>query len=336
MKKLTTVTALALCVALALTSCGNGGGNDGQDAVVTLTAGNALSMESPSSIALSFLSERAYELSGGTLIIEYFIASQLGNPVEMLEATSLGMQDIVHSGGTWISNYIPERHVCSMFFLFDSDEHFLNFLRSDYNAEIEERFRQEKGIIMIGRYAMAAPRSMVTTVPVHSLEDLDGLLFRSPDIRAYFESISALGLHPVQLAIAEVYLGLMQGIVDGACTMLDSIYAMNFFEAAPYVLITDHVHDNYAFKMNEASFNRLSQRQQDALLQATHEASMLYNEIQAENRYEFIRRMEERGATIIRPDTSAMREATIARMWELEAEGMWPEGMIEAILEMRP
>ena len=333
MKKLIFLVALILCAAVLMTACG-----PGEDGVVTLSAGNNRSAEDPSSLALFLLAERAYELSDGTLNIEVFIASQTGSAITQLEALSLGSQAIYHGGGTWISNYVPDRAVASLFFLFDNEEHFLRYLRHpDLGAYADERFREELGIIMLGhgRYSMAAPRSMVANVPIHSLSDFEGLRFRTPDIRAFFESFDALGVSPVQLALGEVYLGLLQGTVDGTCAPFDGLYTMNFFEAAPYVLITDHAFDNYPFMINENIFNSLSDSHREALLQATYEATLFFNAKNIEMRYIYMERMVERGATIIHIDREEFAAATQARMRELEAEGLWRQGLIEEILALR-
>lgn len=112
-KKLCVLMGLAL--ALSVTACGGNSSSTetteksaetttaaaSDDKAVTLKVGGIQTTEDPSTQALYMLAEKAGELSGGSLTVEVYPASQLGNATAQIEAVSMGSQDMFVDAGWW-------------------------------------------------------------------------------------------------------------------------------------------------------------------------------------------------------------------------------------------
>jgi len=334
MKKFKVMMAVAMSLAVLLAACGGGGGS-AEETPVTLSVGNIQSMDDVATSALHRMSELAYEKSGGTITIEVYPASQLGSAISQIEAVSLGSQDMFQGSGTWLGTYVDDRNAAGMFFVFDDLDHFRSYVESDLMADVEEQFRQLLGVTTIANNWLIAPRSMASTVPVHTVDDLAGLRFRIPDIRAYLDSVNALGAVPVQIAFGETYLAMIQGVVEITEAPFDNLYTMNFYEAGQNIIMTEHIYDNYVVIINENTFNNLSANQQQALIAAAVEAGVFFNTELAEMVGVFRESMIAGGANFIYVDKSSFAAAVEVKMRELEAEGAWREGLFDEIRALR-
>lgn len=339
MKKILALLS-AFSMALVLSACGGGGGGaggagTGADTPVTLSLGTILSAEDLTTVALEHMAEIAYERSGGSLTIEVFPASQLGNATVQMEAVSLGSQDMFHGSGTWVATYVPDRGAAGMFFVFEDSDHFRAYVQSDLMADVEEQFREIMDIRIISNNWEIAPRSMASTVPIHSIDDIQGLTFRVPDIRAYLDSVNAIGAVPVQIAFGEVYLAMIQGVIQVTEAPFDNLYTMSFYEVGPYIIRTEHIYDNYVVMINERTFNNLSENQQQILTEAANEAGVFFNTELAGMIDTYIELMIQGGATFIEPDATGFTQAVGTAIRELEAAGEWREGLYDEIQALR-
>ena len=345
-KKLCVLMGLAL--ALSVTACGGNSSSTetteksaetttaaaSDDKAVTLKVGGIQTTEDPSTQALYMLAEKAGELSGGSLTVEVYPASQLGNATAQIEAVSMGSQDMFVDAG-WMGTFLKDKSIDSMWFTFDGAEHYAAYINSDLNKKMEDEFCDLKGVKIIASNWYRAPRSFVTKTQVTTADDFIGMKIRVPDLPGYLESVDALGGKATQVAWSETYLALQQGVVDAAEGPLDNLYSMNFYEAAPYITITEHNRDSMQVMINNKIYEGLSENQQNALTQAALEAGDWYTEQISQACDDALAAMEEKGATITTlPDDQVyvMREKIQARTAELDAAGTyWSTGMYEQI-----
>lgn len=305
-----------------------------EDKAVTLKVGGIQTTEDPSTKALYQMAERANELSGGSLTLEVYPASQLGSATNEIEAVSMGSQDMFVDAG-WMGTFLKDKAIDGMWFTFVDGAHYDAYINSDLNQEMEEEFCTLKGVRILASNWYRAPRSFVTKTEIASAEDFAGMKIRVPDLPGSLESVDALEGKATQVAWSETYLALQQGVVDAAEGPLDNLYSMNFYEAAPYVTITEHNRDSMQVMINDRIFEGLSENQQNALVQAAKEAGDWYSEQIEATCQEAVDAMKENGATITElseEQVAAMREKIQARTRELDAAGTyWKTGLYEQI-----
>lgn len=335
------VLVLFLSLVLLAVGCGgkenntsSGGVND--EKKITLTYGGIQSTEDNATKAMYKMAEIAKERSGGSIEIQVYPASQLGDAISQIEGVMMGSQDMFIDAASFIAQFVPDKQVGSLFFAFSSEEHFRKYLDSGLMSRIEQTFLEERNVRVLDQGYLRAPRVMVSNKPINSIEDMRGLKMRVPEIRTYLESVRALGASPTQIAWGEVYLALTQGVVDAAEGPLDAVYSMKFYEGAPYVIMTNHIRDNLAVLINESKFKSLSDNQKQILTEAAVEAGQWYTEQVRSNLDKVVENLKNEGAIIIE-DIDV--EPFVALMFDaadrLEQEGVWTKGLFKQIQELQ-
>jgi len=304
------------------------------DQTFDITAGGIQSSDDLVTLAMQEMADIVSEKSDGTINITVSPASQLGDATSQMEAVSLGTQEIFVDAGSWLSTFVDDALVTSMFFLFEDADHYKAFLESTICADMEQQLIEQEGIRIIANNWLRAPRSIVSAVEINAADDLEGLKMRVPDIKSYMESATALGLGTAQVAWGETYLALQQGVVDACEAPLDSIYTMKFYETTNRVTLTEHIRDNAAVYMNDDLYNQMSDAQKQVLSEAAKEAGEWYTTEIDVISHEYKEIMESEGTVFAVPSDAAiadMTEVVAERAKELEREGLWKEGLFEGI-----
>lgn len=331
MKKVYRILALTLAFVLILsmsllTGCSK------SDENFKLVLGGIQSAEDTATKAMEKMAELVSEKTGGTVTIEVYPASQLGDATTQIEAVGMGSQDMFVDAGGFQSTFVPNKNAESMFFVFRDEDHYRAFLESDLNMGMQDEFLSATGARIIANNWVRVPRCLATKVVVSSLDDFKGLQIRAPDIKAYLDSISALGASPVQIAWGETYLALKQGVVAASEGPIDQLYTMNFYEATMNVVMTNHLRDDLVVTINDVQFNKMSDSQQQALIEAANEAGDWYSKTCKEAADENMQLMKDKGCEFHEIDIAPLQEVILAKANQLEADGQWRAGLIADIM----
>jgi tripartite ATP-independent transporter DctP family solute receptor len=329
-----------LCVSLffiliaAGTAFSGGQGASGSKKLV-LRLGGIQPAEDISSRGMERFAKNVAEKSDGTIEIQVYPASQLGNATAQMEAVGMGSQDMFIDASGFVGTFLKDRQIDAMFFIFRDAAHYKAFMDSDLNKALEEDFRKQTGIRILSNNWYRAPRSFVTKNPV-TAQSFEGLKVRVPDIKGYLESIAAIGARPTQIAWGETYLALQQGVVDAAEGPADSLYSMKFYEAAKNIIVTNHIRDCLELMINDKTWGRLSPEQQKIIVDAANEAGGWYTSqvnTTVESSFKAIR---EGGGIITEIDVGPLREKVSKRIEAIEAEGsIWRRGLYRDIQNLR-
>ena len=335
---------LAAVMACGLAGCGieatPAGANPAQEAEETdfstwdfsgdkeyiISAGGIQAAEDNVSVAMQKMADLAYEYSDGTIRITVSPAGQLGDATSEMEAVSLGTQEIFVDASSWLSTFVSDALVTSMFFLYRGEDHFREFLKSDIEADFEQKLADQEGIRVLANNWVRTARSLVCKNEIVTMDDLKGMKMRVPDIKTYLESASALGMSSAQVAWGETYLAVQQGVVDACESPLDSIYTMKFYETTKHVEMTEHVRDRVMVYMNQDLLNSMSLGQRAALIRAAEEAGDWYSEAVKEDAEGFVEQMKAEGTVFDDPSDeliSDMMAACAEKAAQLEEDGLW-------------
>lgn len=335
--KLILTVGLLFVLAVAITACGQKDDKKQQgqqEQKVVLKFGGIQSAEDAASQAMEMMAKSVKEKTNGTLEIQSFPASQLGNATSQVEAVSLGSQDMFVDASSWVGQFVPDKQVEALFFTFRDEDHFRKYLASDINRQMEEQFRQKKGIRIVSNNWLRLPRVIASKKPVKSMEDLQGVKMRVPDIKGYLESVSAMGAKPTQVAWGEVYLALTQGVVDACEGPQDSMYTMKFYEPTKKITNTYHIRDNLVVMINDKKFDSLSPKQKEALTAAAKETGDWYAKTVKERLKDFDEKMKAAGTEFYEADVSPMRAKMAEAAARLEKSGAWRQGLYQDIQKL--
>jgi TRAP-type C4-dicarboxylate transport system substrate-binding protein len=176
-------------------------------------------------------------------------------------------------------------------------------------------------------------RNMFFTQPAESIEDIQGRQFRVQPSDILTDSFGAVGLNPTVVSYEELYNALQQGVVDGAENESVYIVSQNFYEAAPYGLLTQHEVTIRPLMISGATLDRLPEDLRSAVLEAGTEASQYEREVEAEaDDNAFITLQDVHNMDWVEPPDIEQAYQAVEPVWQEYAE-QW--GMMETLQQIR-
>jgi TRAP-type C4-dicarboxylate transport system substrate-binding protein len=227
-------------------------------------------LTAPSGVLAEAFAEGVLESSDGRLTVDIVPASQLGAPLEQIEALRGGSQALLAFDKGFNAEYVDDYAALEVPFLIESDAALLDVLASD----LGERLRGElaaAGLVTLSDRYLVAPRVVFTAERAEAIDEFRGMRFRVPEIEVYFETWSAIGISPTPIAWGEIYLSLQQGVIDGGEGPLVAVESNSFTEVAPYMMETNHLRSVNNILMSAQVFEGLCAEDQQALLRVASE-----------------------------------------------------------------
>lgn len=290
------------------------------------------------------MADLAEEYSNGELTIDVFSNSQLGGERELVEGVQMGSIDIGLAANSAVVNFIPSVIYWDLPYLIEDNEHMDNVLESEVMATLDEQLSNHgfKNLAL----QHGGFRQITNSIrPIESLEDLNGINIRLLESEVMIDTFEAIsGTRTSNMAFAELYSGLQQGVVDAQENPLNLIYSMRFFEVQDYLSLTNHFFTPRYYLMNSDSFDQLSEENQEALLKASEEAMSVHKEALIEEEEEILTLLKDEGMEVNEVDDefvnefrTLMEEEVYVDYYEDIGEGSSEEGekLIEQIKNLK-
>lgn len=271
------------------------------------------------------------ERSNGAIDIQVFEGEKLGGPVAQIENLQLGTQDFHANVSDWLQQLDKDWATLAMPFLFGSVDHVKQFQGTATYEAMKQRLIDEHGLRIVADNWYRLPKVLVTTKPVFGPADLEGVKLRMPDLATYVRTWAAFGARPTPLAWNEAYLAMKTGTVEGMDSPLNLVYPQKFYQAAPYILMTNHLVAPYVVLVSEKTWQGLTGEQQELISAAGRDAGDFYTQRVLDSFAEHKRAMLAEGAVFIEVDTAAFAAKARDVMEGFEREGTWSAGMVDEI-----
>lgn len=322
MKKRILSLVLALAMTLPLAACGSsaqtssnntddtsGAGDEtGITESYNWTVSSGLAVGSSWDLGLLRFADLLNERSGGKIQLTVHSGGTLGSAKETLEGVQMGSIDFIVESSASLSNFTDAMSVFDLPYLFKNSEEARKGLSGDaalgqLDALEDAGFKGinywENGIYAIG-----------SVKEIRSLSDLAGMRVRSIDSALQADVYAALGAQPVVLAWGDIYTSLQQGVIDAvSSTTVPNMYTTNFYEVAPYIVLSNHGYSPAPLLCNLNMWNSLPANVQELVIECANEARDYHYEVCDEQMAEFRSNMEANGATFIDIDTNEWVEA---------------------------
>ena len=208
---------------------------------ITLQVGFENSMSEPIGQALVKWQELVAEKGDGSIVIELFPDSQLGNKNDLIDQMLLGEPVMTLADGAFFADYgVPDMGIVFGPFLFENWEQCWTLIESEWWADQCAQL-EALGIKMVAANWAYGARHTLTTKPVHTPADLAGLQIRVPTNQIQTKGFEYLGATPVGRSLGDVYTALQQGTIDGGENPLSTLYGRKHHEVAKYLCLDGHV-----------------------------------------------------------------------------------------------
>ncbi|MBD8991117.1 MAG: TRAP transporter substrate-binding protein [Clostridiales bacterium] len=288
-KRITSVLALVLAASMTLmlgacgkrtapaTAAGTEGGGTAGDPAVTLSFGSTSSAEDLITQAMQRVAQTCKEKSDGSIVINVFPASQLGDATAQLESLTSGGQDMfIESQASYMQNYgIQDAGACS-FGVVNTQEKLAKLTKSDLWKEWEQQFLNTTGIATLANNWIRQETVICSKKPLNTLADFKGVKIRTVSSETTIASYNALGFSATPIAFSEVFLSLQQGVVDATFGTKDNIYTNSFYVEAPNILMWGPSCTNLGVWINNAKLQSMTEAQRQILTDACNEAGDWY------------------------------------------------------------
>ncbi|MCC6193085.1 MAG: TRAP transporter substrate-binding protein [Burkholderiales bacterium] len=281
-------------------------------AQLTLKLNESLGPGSVEEVALKHFKKVVEEGSKGQLQIAIHLQDALGKPDAALEGLMTGTLDLYSGALEYYAQIVPEElNAISIPYLLKDNAALRKYLASPTFRKAEQRLL-ERGIrVLSTEYnAERGPyRVLVSSKPVHNVDDLKGLKIRMFPNDVYIRSWKNLGATPVQLAWTETYLGIRQGVVNAVTAPIALVNPMKFTEVAPYIIEIKEYPQTWPIMISEKTWKKLTPDQQQLLVRAANEAGKVYTQTTNERiAGDLAAMVANNKAQIIKVDTTSFRK----------------------------
>jgi TRAP-type C4-dicarboxylate transport system substrate-binding protein len=182
---------------------------------------------------------------------------------DQVHAAQTGMVDIVHTTNAYYVHLLPEADAMKLS-NFTPWEERANGAWAYYN-ELHEK----KGLYFLGRIGTDLPFSLYLTKPIKTA-DLKGFNIRVSPM--YLQLVKGLGGNPVVIPPTEVYTALERNVVDGYGWPTIGIREWGWEKHTKYIVEPSFYTGPHPMVMNLKTWNGLSKKFQDVIMEAAMEA----------------------------------------------------------------
>lgn len=245
--------------------------------------------------ALKF-AELVSEKTGGQITVTVFPNESLGNEIGVINLIQSGAADMVISGES-MQNWAPKAAMMAVPYAFNDLSHMRKVIEGEIGREIEAEIIDKIGLIPL-YYHVRAPRNLTSNRPISTPADLNGFKVRVPNVPLFVDAWKAAGASPQVMAFGEVFTALQLNVIDGQENPFDLIHSANFNEVQRYTNETEHVYGWVFVLVGETQFNKLTEANKAAVMEAAAEAQSFGDRLFETEIERYRKELQDRGMII--------------------------------------
>jgi tripartite ATP-independent transporter DctP family solute receptor len=286
----------------------------GNSAKITLKLGHSLDVNHPVHQAMEHMKKRLAELSGGSVDVDIYPSSVLGNETQCLEQLQNGSLAMTKTAAAAIENFIPEMQVFSLPYVFKSRDHYWNVLNGEVGQELLQK-GESKYLRGLCYYDGGSRNFYTKEKAIQSPDDLKGVKIRVQNNATAIAMVKAMGGSPTPIAWGELYSALAQGTVDGAENNLPSFTTNKHYEICKHFSLDGHSRVPDILLMSSKVWEKLPPQVQKWVQQAADESREFQKDLWTQKTLEALEEAKKHGVTIYDVDVQAFA-AKVAPMLE--------------------
>ena len=326
---------LMIAMSISLVACNQSSPSEDDGKTYTLKFAHEMAEGTPEAIAAEKFAENVHERTNGAVTIEVFPHGLLGDPATAIESATLGNIDIVSCASGNFARFDSIFNIDTVPYLYADGEAFATILKESGALETQKNVLKENGFIMLNeaRNCFRGPyRVLVSTKPINTIADLNGLRLRAFENTNYMTAYEKLGANPIILPWSDVFMSLQQGTVQAAACAIGSLKNEGFTEVAPYVANVNEYLSSILIVGASSAFDQLPDEYVQIIKECADQFGTDVDSAMAENLDAQIAEMEANGAVFVDVDTDEAREILKDFYYSLEENGTLPEGTVDIAL----
>ena len=248
------------------------------------------------------------EYTEGTVTIDVYSNAALTDEASSVDQLQLGSLDFSRVNTNSLAPTVDEFGVFAMPYLFTSTEQKYKALDGEAGDAVMAKL-EDYGMVGLYFWEVGARCFYTTSKPIRTVEDLKGMKIRVQQTEVAISMVRALGAEATPMDYAEVFQGLQTGIVDGAENDFVSYYTSGHYEVAKYYSLDQHMAPPAVLLMSKASWDKMSEAQQEAVRKAAYEAAVWQRQAMQDYQQESRAACEAAGCEIIDVDVASFQQA---------------------------
>lgn len=259
-------------------------------------------------VASQRVADRVAELTDGEIKMEIYPAAQLGFANDMLSGLKLGTVEMFVGATTWLGTFETDFWISGTLYVFNDQEQARAMHESATFEAMGDRLVENHGIRVLAQNWDRGPRNFISTRPVATIEDLEGLKIRVPPQESWIENFKLAGAAATPMPLSETFTGLQQGIVESTEQASNWLYGNKYHTIANNLTRTNHNYEETGVMISERVFQSLTEDQRNAIVQAIDEVAGWHNEQVAIQIADAEEKMAAEDINIIDVDVQAWKE----------------------------
>lgn len=267
--------------------------------------------------------------SGGTMTLDIYPNSQLGNERDMMENVGMGVQDMVLSSTGPIPNFVKEFAALDLPYLFETEEDAYKVLDGEVGTSLLKKL-ESQGIYALGFWENGFRHVTNNKKEIKVPADLSGLKVRTMENSVHMAGYKALGAITTPMAWGEIFTALSQGTVDGQENPLAIIESAKVYEVQKYISLTGAFYSPCVLMINQARFNGLTADQQKFFTEAANEAKTYQRNYSKDYNAKALSILKDAGVVITEVDKKVWTDAVAGVYDTLDTFGI-DKALVEQI-----
>jgi TRAP-type transport system periplasmic protein len=276
-----------------------------------LTLGHGTAVGNPRHEAAVKFAEVLKAKTNGRIEVQVSPASQLGDDAAMVTAMRTGALDMSANSQGAVAGVVPEFAAFGMPFLFTSLPQAWKLMDGPVGQELAKK-SADKGLVVLGYWDNGIRHLTNSKRPILKPDDMKGLKMRTPPDAVTVDIMQSMGAEAQQIKFSELYVALEQGVVDGQENPIANIHSGKLYEVQKYMSLTGHKYEVTPFLMGKRSWDKLSEADRKAVMEAAAEATALQRKLASEADAKLLGDIKAKGVRVDTPDTAPFVKATAA------------------------
>ncbi|WP_220151382.1 TRAP transporter substrate-binding protein [Thalassospira profundimaris] len=266
--------------------------------------------------------EELSKLTDGRIEVQVFPNETLGKEIDLINGMQLGSVDMTITGES-LQNWAPMAALLAVPYAYSSLEEMDEVASGDIGKKIEEQIIERARIRPIAYFARG-PRELTSNRPIKTPADLNGLKLRVPNVPLFVDVWKTLGARPTPMAFSEVFTSLQAGTIDAQENPLALIESASFNEVQKYVNKTDHVRSWIYLTISEITWQKLSDDDKKAVMEAASRAQKFERGLFLEDEKRLTKELQDKGMTFVDVDQAAFAKQAEAAVLKNVSDDIRP------------
>lgn len=274
------------------------------------------------------------EDSKGRIKIQLLPASQLGSGREIVQQISTGGIDMGFTGAAMLGNWYKPISVFEAPFIAKDWNNWRAMFDSPAGLAVQLELEKKTNITRMGQPWYGGQRHFTTkNKAVYTPDDLKGMKIRVPEVPMFLDMIRSVGANPTPMPLAEVYLALQTGTIDGQENPLPTINGAKLQEVQKHISLTGHVISGLWPVVNSKAWAQLSEVDRKIILAGLTKGAAHSDNVINTQEANLIGEFKAKGVVFTNPDKAAFAKAMEAVY--VKNEENWGKGLLKELQKIK-